>query len=259
MRILLLTHAFNSLTQRLAAELRQRGHLVSVEFDISDSVTEEAATLFSPDLIVAPYLRRAIPESVWQRFVCLIVHPGVVGDRGPSALDWAILQQQTAWGVTVLQAQGQMDAGPVWASAPFAMRPASKASLYRHEVSQTATDAVLQAVAHVAACNFAPQRPGSSPWQPLVRQADRAIDWQADSSATVLRKIRSADGFPGVADALFGQPCHVFDAWPESSWRGIPGEVLAQRETALLRATVDGAVWLGHVKRTGSIKLPATL
>ena len=259
MRILLLTHAFNSLSQRLAAALRQQGHLVSIEFDISDSVTIEAVALFAPDLIVAPYLRRAIPKSVWQRFVCLIVHPGVVGDRGPSALDWAIMHQHAQWGVTVLQAEADMDAGPVWASASFAMRAASKASLYRHEVTQAATTAVLQAVTRFAAGNFAPQRPPSSQWQPLIRQSDRAIDWQHDDSATVLRKVRAADGFPGVADRLFGQPCQLFDAWPEATLRGSPGEVIAQRETAVLRATVDGAVWIGHVKRSDGIKLPATL
>ena len=69
MRILLLTHAFNSLTQRLSVELEQLGHLVSIEFDIADSVTEEAVALFCPDLMVAPYLRRAIPEAVWLRHV----------------------------------------------------------------------------------------------------------------------------------------------------------------------------------------------
>ena len=90
MRILLLTHAFNSLTQRLGAELQALGHEISVEYDIADTVTEEAVLLFRPELIIAPYLRRAIPESVWSRHLCLIVHPGVVGDRGPSALDWAI-------------------------------------------------------------------------------------------------------------------------------------------------------------------------
>jgi putative two-component system hydrogenase maturation factor HypX/HoxX len=41
--------------------------------------------------------------------------------------------------------------------------------------------------------------------------------------ATVLRKINAADGFPGVADSLFGQPCHIFDAWPEKAWRGAGG------------------------------------
>ena len=64
MRILLLVHGFNSLAQRLHCELGDRGHEVSVEFDIADAVTAEAVELFRPHLIVAPYLKRAIPESV---------------------------------------------------------------------------------------------------------------------------------------------------------------------------------------------------
>ena len=35
--------------------------------------------------------------------------------------------------------------------------------------------------------------------------------------------------------------------------------MLGWRETAICRATPDGAVWIGHVKRPGGIKLPATL
>ncbi len=263
MRILLLTHAFNSLTQRLDAELRACGHRISIEFDIADSVTEEAVALFRPDLIVAPYLRRAIAESVWSRHVCLIVHPGIVGDRGPSALDWAIQEDTRRWGVTVLQATGEMDAGPVWASEDFAMRSAKKSSLYRNEVTQAACRAVLQAVQRFEAGGYAAQSPESfaqrGSQRAPMKQADRRLDWQRDDSATVLRRIRAADGFPGLGDSLFGQPCQLFDAWPESTLRGAPGAVIARRETALLRATVDGAVWIGHVKRSDSIKLPAAL
>ena len=263
MRILLLTHAFNGLAQRLAAELNERGHETSIEFDIADSVTEEAVTLFQPALIIAPYLRRAIPESIWSRHVCLIVHPGIVGDRGPSALDWAIANQETEWGVTVLQAQAEMDAGPVWASVTFTMREARKSSLYRHEVTQAASQAVLLALQHFDSGDFVPQAQAAIAargcQRALMTQAERRIDWQHDNSTTVLRKIGAADGFPGVADTLFDQPCHLFDAWPETTLRGTPGNVIARRETALLRATVDGAVWIGHVKRKGSIKLPATL
>ncbi|OIN94030.1 MAG: hydrogenase maturation protein [Comamonadaceae bacterium CG1_02_60_18] len=269
MRILLLTHAYNSLTQCIDAALRAQGHDTSVEFDINDAVTEEAVTLYQPDLVVAPYLRRAIPKSVWSQHICLIVHPGIEGDRGPSALDWAITLQVAQWGVTVLQAEADMDAGPVWASERFDLRQASKGSVYRHEVTQAATRCVLLAVQRFAASRttasnpasvaWTPQRPASTQWQPLMKQPERAIDWQRDESATVLRKIRAADGFPGVADHLFDQPCHLFDAWPEDTLRGAPGAVIVQRETALCRATVDGAVWIGHVKRAGSIKLPATL
>ena len=123
-RILLLTHSFNGLAQRLFAELVDDGHEVSVEFDIADSVSEEAVALFAPDVIVAPFLKRAVPESIWRRHLTLIVHPGIVGDRGPSALDWAIQEGEAEggerrWGVTVLQAEAEMDAGPVWASREF--------------------------------------------------------------------------------------------------------------------------------------------
>ena len=135
MRILFLTHSFNSLTQRLFVELEARGHEVSVEFDIADSVAEEAVALFRPELVVAPYLRRAIPESVWRQHACLVVHPGIVGDRGPSALDWAVMDDECEWGVTVLQANAEMDAGDIWATEAFPMRSVKKSSLYRNEVT----------------------------------------------------------------------------------------------------------------------------
>ena len=121
MKLLLLAHAFNGLTQRLHCALREAGHEVSVELDISDAVTEEAVALADPDLIVAPFLKRRIPESVWSVRPCLVVHPGPPGDRGPAALDWAVLRGDAAGGVTVLQATGDFDAGPVWAWRTFAL------------------------------------------------------------------------------------------------------------------------------------------
>lgn len=262
MRILLLTHSYNSLTQRLHAELAARGHELAIEFDIADAVSEEAVELFRPDLIVAPYLRRAVPESIWKNHVCLIVHPGIVGDRGPSALDRAIQDGEQEWGVTVLQAEAEMDAGPVWASETFPMRNASKSSLYRNEVTDAACRAVLVAVERFASGGFEPMRLASlPPMRPLIQQDERRIDWRRDDTATVLRKIAAADGFPGVADRLFGETCHLYDAHAESSIRGgKPGEIIGRRETALLRATADGAVWIGHVRRHAhGIKLPATV
>jgi putative two-component system hydrogenase maturation factor HypX/HoxX len=268
MRILFLTHSFNSLAQRLFCELTARGHEVSVEFDIADSVAEEAVELFNPDVILAPFLRRAIPESIWAKRVCLVVHPGIVGDRGPSALDWAIQEGEAAWGVTVLQAEAEMDAGPVWATAEFLMAPAKKSSVYRQQVTEAAGRAVLVAVERFALGVFRPTplcdfHDARGRLRPVMKQADRAIDWRRDDSGIIWRKLNAADGFPGVADNLFNEPCHLFDAWPEDRLRGRPGEIIGRRETALLRATTDGAVWIGHVKRHGGkgggIKLPATV
>ncbi len=259
LRILLLCHSFNSLTQRLFAELRSAGHTLSVELDIADSVTEEAVALFRPDLVLAPFLKRRIPAAVWQRVTCLVVHPGPPGDQGPSALDWAVWRGEPHWGVTVLQANGDFDAGPVWAHAAFPLREATKGSLYRREVTQAALQATLAAVERFAGGEReAPAWTDGAPlvrWQPLLRQNERAIHWAEDSTTTVLAKLRSGDGQPGVLDALWGRPCYLGDAHPASAAtmaefsNAEPGALLAVRDGALLRRTVDGGVWIGQARR----------
>ncbi len=262
MRILFISHSFNSLTQRLFVELRARGHEVSIELDIADSVSEEAVAMFRPDLIVAPFLKRAVPASIWQNHVCLIVHPGIVGDRGPSALDWAILNREPVWGVTVLQANAEMDAGDIWATATFPMRVAMKSSLYRNEVTNAAVAAVLEAIGKferdewpiplAEAGKIHGQMHGQL--RPLLRQEQRRIDWQNDDTATVLAKIHGGDGFPGVLDSLFGTPCYLYDAHPVTAialaaTQGRAGDVVARRDEAVLRRTRDGGVWIGHTRR----------
>ena len=268
MRLLFLTHTFNSLTQRLYVECERWGHEVSIEFDIHDSVTEEAVELWRPELVVAPYLRRPIPERIWRRIPCLVVHPGPVGDRGPSALDWAILRGETEWGVTLLQAEAEMDAGPIWASRRFPLRLARKSSLYRHEVTEAAVACLREALAAHAAGGFTPVPLAAHParggrgWQPPVTQAERAIDWQRDPTLEVLRKLHASDGVPGVRDQSLGDDLYLFNGAPAPGHVGRPGELLARRDDgALCRATVDGAVWIGHLRRglprDEALKLPA--
>ena len=273
MRILLLAHSFNSLTQRIYCELAAAGHEVSVEFDIADSVTEEAVALWRPELVVAPFLKRRIPDSVWRAHRCLVVHPGIVGDRGPSALDWAVADGQARWGVTVLEANGEMDAGDVWASVEFPMRDATKSSLYRHEVTRAAVTALEVTLARMARNErptpaAAVQPAARGRWRPAMTQADRALDWNAEGTDMILRKIQSADGTPGVADTLLGIKVRLFGAHREGSPgtrspRAKPGAVLAQRDGAILRVTTDGAVWITHLARVGEdgvgMKLPAAM
>ena len=264
MRILLLCHAFNSLTQRLFVELNEQGHDVSVEFDINDETSAQAVSLFQPELILAPYLKRAIPESIWRNHTCLIIHPGIIGDRGPSALDWAILNNVDEWGVTILQANAEMDAGDIWASVSFPMRQCSKASLYRNEVTEAAVKATGIALDNFANPNFTPlplyKADIKGNRQPLMQQSDRQIDWQQDDTETVLRKIHSADGFPGVRQKLFERELFLYDAHAENDLTGKAGEVIAHSLSAICIATTDGAVWITHAKDKQSenpFKLPA--
>ena len=268
MKILLLAHAFNGLTQRLFCTLRAAGHEVSLELDIADAVTEEAVALFAPDLVIAPFLKRRIPESVWSQRVCLVVHPGPPGDRGPSSLDWALLDGVARWGVTVLQAAAEFDAGTVWGWRAFDVpRGVTKAELYRGAVNDAAVAAVLEALQRFVPGQAVPASRPALPaerggWRPLVTREQRTIDWTQDDSARVLAKARSADGFPGATAAIDGVPCRVFDLH-EAEGRAPPGRAVARRGPALRVGTRDGSVWVGHLRRldrgdaVAALKLPA--
>jgi putative two-component system protein, hydrogenase maturation factor HypX/HoxX len=273
MRILLLAHSFNSLTQRLWVELRAAGHAVSVELDIADSVTEDAVARWQPDLVIAPFLKRRIPENVWSRRPCWVVHPGPPGDRGPSALDWAVMDQEAQWGVTVLQANGEFDAGPVCANAGFAMRGASKGEIYRREVIEAAVQAVRDALAKfsVGAVHVEPLEARAPKLRPLLKAEARSVHWRQHDAATALRLIRSADGHPGAPSVIDGVACRLFDAHeatPEEAAEAkhaAPGEAVARRGPALLMRCAEGALWIGHVRlvqgpdaQTPPLKLAAT-
>jgi putative two-component system protein, hydrogenase maturation factor HypX/HoxX len=270
MKILLLSSAYNGLTQRVHVELLQRGHEVSIEIAINEQTMLEGVQLFKPDIIFCPFLCHRIPESIWRHYVCVVVHPGIKGDRGPSSLDWAIQNNELEWGVTALQAVEEMDAGDIWATSTFKMRPGTKSSIYTIEVTEAAVKVVLQALEHFQDASFKPEpldygKPDVlGQLRPTMKQKDRRIDWRVDSTAIILDKIYAADGSPGVADTILGNEYYLYGPTKEDNLVGVPGELIATCLGAVCRATADGAIWLSHLKRKANngdkpyFKLPAT-
>lgn len=267
MRVLLLVSAFNGLTQRVWCALRESGHDVGVLLFTSAAEVIDGVRAARPDLILCPYLTQRVPAEVWQHHRTIIVHPGPVGDRGPSSLDWAITAGVPAWGVTALQAVEEMDAGPIWATRTFAMpvAPPRKSSLYHGPVADAVMECVSEVVTKAADPSFTPvptERmptavPGAGP-KPLMRPDDRSFDW-ADRTDHILRRIRAADGSPGARTEIAGLEVFAYDAHPGPARGARPGAVLARRQGAVLIGTGDGSLWLGQLRQADSrIKLPAT-
>jgi putative two-component system protein, hydrogenase maturation factor HypX/HoxX len=173
--------------------------------------------------------------------------------------------------MSILQAVEEFDAGPIWATRTFPLSGSpSKSSLYRHEVTEAAVAGVLEAVGKFESRQFRPEPLDYSQitvrgrFHPFVRQNDRAIDWGRDSTGVIARKINAADTAPGVLDTLFGNPYYLYGAHQEDQLRGTPGQLLAQRDGAVCVATIDGAIWISHLKQKTDgegrgIKLPAAM
>jgi putative two-component system hydrogenase maturation factor HypX/HoxX len=271
MKILMICSSFNGLTQRAWLELRSRGHEVTIELAISAGAMTAAVDAFRPDLVVCPFLRERVPAEVWDRYRTIIIHPGPMGDRGPSSLDWAITDAEPLWGVTALQAVEEMDAGPIWGTRLFPLdaTPPRKSALYNGPVADAAAELILEVVTKAVDPSFVPtpldygRRDVIGRLRPSMRQADRSFSW-SDGTDEIVRRIRAADGSPGVHTTLRDTPVAVFDAHPGLSSPGEPGTIALRRHGAVLVRTGDGAVWVGHVTvlppaAEGAVKLPATV
>lgn len=265
MRILLLVSAFNGLTQRLWDGLRSRGHDVAVELYIDPDGVIEAAHAAQPDLVLCPYLKERVPAEVWRKWPTVIIHPGPVGDQGPSSLDHAILNNEPVWGVTALEAVEELDGGPIWTHRTFPMPtdPPRKSALYAGPITAAAVACALEVIEQAADPTFSPSPLSEAPRpvpgtrrRPLVKQVDRRFDWAFDA-VDIVRRIRAADGFPGIRTVLAGQEVSVYDA-RLGTGAGTAGEIIGRHRGHVLVAAGHGSVWIGQAKRIGGIKLPAT-
>jgi len=256
MKTLLLTTTFNSQTQAIYTKLKDLNHTVSVCFAINEKQMLQEIEAFEPKLILCPFLKSYLPASVYENYPTYIFHPAPRGDRGAYSLEYALQEPTKRWGVVVLRANSEYDGGDIYAETSFKVRKTYKASLYRQEVVSASLELLDELFENIENNRATPQI--LNPIHEPFTQAKRAIDWQKDTTQNIIDKIYLSDSLPGVLDEILGVECYLFGAWEEERLRGEPKEILAKRDGAICLGTIDGAVWISHLKEVGRFKLPAT-
>ncbi|KAI4733858.1 ClpP/crotonase [Aureobasidium sp. EXF-12298] len=205
----------------------------------------------------------------------LVVHPGAPGDGGPSALDFLIIGEdgtdddiervmckdlwsehgRSHWGVTVLQANAEYDAGPVWAWEQYTVNVddhnLTKSNLYRGPVTRAALAACLVAIERVqlavkkttgtdpdiadhydrispgleakteyktgSATTGEPFQGGHTTPLPLLKAAQRDFDFNRHSALMISRLIRASDSQPGCLTKMFSPHLYIYGGLIEDS------------------------------------------
>ena len=256
MKILLLCTTFNSQTQAVYTTLKDRGDEVAVAFAISEAQMLEEIEAFEAELILCPFLKAYLPASIYENYTTYIFHPGPIGDRGANALEYALQGHSKEWGVVILKANALYDGGDIYAQEHFKIRDTYKASLYRQEIVQASLKALEAFFVNLKNEESTAQL--LNPVHEPFTQKKRAIDWEKDNTQTIIEKIHLSDSLPGVLDEILGVRCYLYGVHKEEKFRGEAKEILAKRDGAICLGTIDGAVWISHLKAVGGFKLPAT-
>jgi putative two-component system hydrogenase maturation factor HypX/HoxX len=274
--ILFLTNAHNSMSQKAYIELSEQGHKIHV--DIAHNA-EHMINIFNqvkPDVVVCPFLTKKVPRDIYEKVPTLIVHPGIKGDRGPSSLDYAIRENEQEWGVTILQAAEEMDAGDIYSSINFTTErddknTLTKSSMYKNECIAAAVEGLNRAIQMII--NKEKPEPLNynnadvkGKLRPCLKISERKINWW-DDAHTISREVRAADGRPGVQATIAGFDVFLHGAHVELHLNRqgtfVPGDLIAKRDGGVCVACGNNtAIWFTALRRKNEgekkyFKLPA--
>jgi putative two-component system hydrogenase maturation factor HypX/HoxX len=279
------------MAQKVYLACKSKGHEIvrSMQYTSAEEVLYELEKAEQEgcyiDAIICPFLTSILPKSIYEHptVPCLILHPGVAGDRGPSAIDWALHRHLPQGGVTILQAEEEADAGPVYATRSISWNQRwhgtfglTKSSVYRRELGIAALECLNEAL-HRLQLDLGPrilrQEDIQGQLNPLMKQSDRAVDWTRPAHELV-RHCNASDSQPGVLSrwtlpnspgAQIAYLMYGFHEEQELNFGSTPVQtILGHRDGAILVSCgQQSSMWISHLKplnkeRKRYFKLPAT-
>jgi len=241
----------------LAEAAREAGiELRQPESFETDEAPGELAAL-EPDLMVMAFVILMVPERVLNvpTHGTIQYHPSLLPrHRGPSAINWAIIQGDTTTGVTIFWPDEGLDTGPVLLTKEVEITPDDTlGSLYFDKLYPVGVDALLESV-DLVRDGKAPKREQNdddATYESWCGHDQVEVDW-SKPVREVHDLIRGANPRPGAWTTVEGEEVQVLDADRLDDDPGAaPGEVVEVDDERLVVAAGGGAIAVRLVRAGG--------
>lgn len=202
----------------------------------------------APDVIVIAAYGQFLPEEILRvpRFGCLNIHPSMLPKyRGPSPVASAIINGDSATGVTIMSVDQGMDSGPIIAQQEERVLPKDTTLSLSHRLFVLGAELMREILPSYVKGELRPevQREEAATYSKKLAKEDGQIDWSLPADF-VQRQIRAYTPWPGTFTSWGGKILKLVDAVTVTGpKRGTPGTVVSiegNSETPLGIVTGDG-------------------
>ncbi|MFW6024630.1 MAG: methionyl-tRNA formyltransferase [Dichotomicrobium sp.] len=221
----------------------------------------EGMKALKPDLCVMAYVTLLVPQEVLDipTHGTIQYHPSLLPlHRGPSSINWPIIQGEIETGLTIFWPDEALDEGPILLQKKVKIGPDDTlGSLYFDHLFPMGVEAICEAVDLVRE-GRAPrieQDHAKATYEGWCRKEDAEIDW-SKPVAQVYNLIRGTNPQPGAWTRHKGEMLEIFDSATVEG-TGAPGEVLEAGESGFTVAADGGAIRVQRVRPAGGKKFPA--
>jgi methionyl-tRNA formyltransferase len=164
------------------------------------------------DAFVIATSAKIVPDPIIAAFDGRVIncHPSLLPrHRGPTPIPWTIECGDAETGITFIQPNAELDAGPIWHQERIPVQPADTAGTLRCRLDQVILPAALPAVVRGVVDGTltpAPQT-GAATYEPRHREELDDVDWNHQTADDCLRRFRARAPYPGTRVALNGHRC----------------------------------------------------
>ena len=227
---------------------------------------EEAITQFKmvkPELCIMAFVTDIVPMEMINYPVLGTIqyHPSLLPlHRGPSSINWPIINGESSTGLTIFWPDNGLDTGPVLMQKKVEITTKETlGDLYFKKLFPLGVEAIIESVELVRS-GKAPkivQDESMATYEGWCKADDVQVEWEENTS-TVFNMIRGADPQPGANTTFNGTKLSLYDAAASSDNTAIPGTVVSVDEFGIHVSTGDGAVNIRRVRESGSGKVSSS-
>ncbi|MBK18896.1 MAG: methionyl-tRNA formyltransferase [Rhodospirillaceae bacterium] len=233
-------------------------------FQLESFKTDEALDhikSLNADLCVMAYVIKFVPSTFLNvpTLGSIQYHPSLLPKhRGPSSINWPIIQGSERTGLTIFWPDDGLDTGPVLLQKEVDIGPDDTlGSIYFEKLFPLGVDAMMEAV-DLVRDGKAPkivQDESQSTYESWCKKEDVEINWNK-SVQEIYNMIRGANPQPGAWSTHNGEPVQIFDCRIKTDVDGSPGDVVEVSEDSFTIAANGGGIVVQRV-RSGKDKLAA--
>jgi methionyl-tRNA formyltransferase len=159
---------------------------------------------------------------------CVNLHPSLLPKyRGPSPVNWAIMNGDKETGSTVIKMNERMDAGGVILQKKTALKGNETAGELLERLSYEGAELVVKTLGLIeeGAENIIEQDESRATYAPKLTKEMGRIDWNRPAQE-IVRQVRAMHPWPGAFTYLDGKVLKVHEAeLCDKDAKGLPGEI----------------------------------
>jgi len=215
------------------------------------------------DLCVMAFVTDIVPDEILEapRLGTIQYHPSLLPEhRGPSSINWPIIQGKSKTGLTIFWPDKGLDTGPILLQKEFKITETDTlGSVYFGKLYPAGVEAMVEAVEMVKN-GTAPkieQDHSKATYEGWCRSGDVIIDWNKPGME-IYNLIRGSDPSPGANTMWEQKPIYLFNTSFESSNHDqTPGTVTKISDESFSLSVSGGLINVGRVKLDREAKITA--